>query len=101
MVVGDQSSGKSSLLESLTGISFPRDVELCTRHATQITMRRDRQTRVEIRILPGPRASEEHKTRLGAYIRTVPSSKELRSSFLDILSEVSCCPGGLAWSYNP
>jgi len=89
VVVGDQSSGKSALLESVTGISFPRDVELCTRHATQITMRRDRQTRVEIRIIPGPQASEEHKTRLEAYIHTMPSSKELRSSFLDILSEAN------------
>jgi len=52
-------------------------------------MRRDRQTRVEIRIIPGPQATEEHKTRLEAYIHTMPSSKELRSSFLDILSEVS------------
>ncbi|KAK8038425.1 interferon-induced GTP-binding protein Mx2 [Apiospora phragmitis] len=41
VVVGDQSSGKSSVLESLTGFSFPRAAGLCTRYATQITCRRE------------------------------------------------------------
>jgi hypothetical protein len=41
VAVGDRSSGKSSLLESLTGIPFPRGQELCTRYATQITHRRE------------------------------------------------------------
>lgn len=89
VVVGDQSSGKSSLLESLTGIPFPRNVELCTRHATQITLRRDDQSRVEIRIIPGPRASEEHKKFIGTYIETMKSSKELRLRFLDVLKEAN------------
>jgi hypothetical protein len=31
IVVGDQSSGKSSVLEGLIGLPFPRDSELCTR----------------------------------------------------------------------
>ncbi|KAH8841775.1 Dynamin- protein 4C [Pyricularia oryzae] len=34
VVVGDQSSGKSSVLESITGFAFPRAAELCTRYAT-------------------------------------------------------------------
>ncbi|KAK1635079.1 interferon-induced GTP-binding protein Mx1 [Colletotrichum phormii] len=41
VMVGDQSSGKSSVLESVTGFAFPRAPELCTRYATQITCRRD------------------------------------------------------------
>lgn len=40
VVVGDQSSGKSSVLEGLTKLSFPRDGGLCTRFATQIIFQR-------------------------------------------------------------
>lgn len=40
VVVGDQSSGKSSVLEALTKLSFPRDSGLCTRFATQIILQR-------------------------------------------------------------
>lgn len=40
-VFGDQSSGKSSVLESLSGIPFPRGIGLVTRCATQLTMKRN------------------------------------------------------------
>jgi len=88
VVVGDQSSGKSSLLESLTGIPFPRDVELCTRYATQITQRRDDTTHVEISIIPGPRATDEHKRHVEAYHATASSGEDLRVKFPSILKEV-------------
>lgn len=40
VIVGDQSSGKSSLLQSLTGIPFPVDSGCCTRWPTRIVSRR-------------------------------------------------------------
>jgi len=39
-VVGDQSAGKSSVLEAISGIPFPRGSGLVTRCATQIIMKR-------------------------------------------------------------
>ncbi|KAJ5164199.1 uncharacterized protein N7500_006029 [Penicillium coprophilum] len=42
VVVGDQFSGKSSVLEGLTKLPFPRDSGLCTRFATHIIFRRTR-----------------------------------------------------------
>ncbi|KAK5991349.1 Interferon-induced GTP-binding protein Mx1 [Cladobotryum mycophilum] len=52
VVVGDQSAGKSSVLESLTGFHFPRSVTLCTRHATEIICRREQTESVVISIIP-------------------------------------------------
>lgn len=40
MIVGGQSAGKSSLLQSLTDIPFPVGDGLCTRFATRIISRR-------------------------------------------------------------
>ncbi|KAF9968826.1 hypothetical protein BGZ73_009125, partial [Actinomortierella ambigua] len=40
-IVGDQSSGKSSVLEAITKLSFPRDKGMCTRFATQVNLCRD------------------------------------------------------------
>ncbi|KAI8165217.1 dynamin family protein [Colletotrichum sp. SAR 10_70] len=50
VVVGDQSSGKSSVLESLTGYYFPRSVGLCTRHATEIVCRRELEASIVVTI---------------------------------------------------
>ncbi|KAL7935214.1 P-loop containing nucleoside triphosphate hydrolase protein [Trichoderma chlorosporum] len=89
VVVGDQSSGKSSLLESLTGIPFPKDQGLCTRYATQITSRRDNNDSVDIRIIPGPHESEEHKKHVEGFHMQVHSGAQLRKQFPDILEKVN------------
>ncbi|KAK3300059.1 COG4 transport protein-domain-containing protein [Chaetomium fimeti] len=93
VVVGDQSSGKSSLLESLTGIPFPRDVELCTRYATQITQRRDDVSRVEVSIIPGPNASDAHKRQVEGYRTDALSPDDFRRRFPGILHEVNARMG--------
>lgn len=41
VVCGDQFSGKSSVLEAISGISFPVKDNLCTRFATEVILRRD------------------------------------------------------------
>src|SRR5436190_2188433 len=60
VVVGDQSSGKSSVLEGLTELPFPRDSGLCTRFATQITFRRTQTANMSVSIIPGSGSDEEH-----------------------------------------
>lgn len=88
-MVGDQSSGKSSLLESLSGIPFPQGQDLCTRYATQITSRRDDTNSIDVRIIPGPHASEDHKKHVEGFHRKVDSSLEFQEQFADILKNVS------------
>jgi hypothetical protein len=101
VAVGDQSSGKSSLLESLTAIPFPHGQELCTRFATQITHRREEHTRIEISIIPGSHASPTDKKRLELYRRQLQSTEQLRAEFPSILNEVSAlCFGNQSASNN-
>ena len=94
MVVGDQSSGKSSLLEGLTGLSFPVASDLCTRHATQIVLRRAPQedAAVKVSIIPGPAANcdEAQKARLESFARTLDGAGFSPDEFKSILGEVRC-----------
>ena len=53
VVCGDQSAGKSSVLEALTKIPFPRSDNLCTRFATEIIMRRAAAESLAIRVALG------------------------------------------------
>ncbi|KAK3382335.1 P-loop containing nucleoside triphosphate hydrolase protein [Lasiosphaeria ovina] len=93
VVVGDQSSGKSSLLESLTGIPFPSQSGLCTRYATQITQRRGSQSRVNISIIPGSDASEAHKAHVEGYHCSALSGEDFHAKFPQILQEVNARMG--------
>ncbi|OAQ57591.1 interferon-induced GTP-binding protein Mx1 [Purpureocillium lilacinum] len=85
VVVGDQSSGKSSVLESLTGFSFPRGTGLCTRYATQITCCRDALSSVAVSIIPRPDADDELKAKLLAFRRELTEicNDELTKIFQD------------------
>ncbi|KAK3954257.1 P-loop containing nucleoside triphosphate hydrolase protein [Pseudoneurospora amorphoporcata] len=69
VVVGGQSSGKSSLLELLTGFAFPRGQGLCTRYATQITLRRNPAVSIVISITPRNDCGEGLKAELREFRR--------------------------------
>ena len=53
IVCGEQSSGKSSVLEAVSGIRFPSKDNLCTRFATELILRRGPVAPIKIRIDPG------------------------------------------------
>ena len=67
VVCGDQSSGKSSVLEAISGVKFPVNAGQCTRFATEVCLRRTPNEAASASIVPGPRASESHKQRLLDY----------------------------------
>ncbi|KAG5981785.1 hypothetical protein E4U55_002563 [Claviceps digitariae] len=67
VVCGDQSAGKSSVLESISGMSFPSKDNLCTRFATELVLRRHVKSAVKISIIPGPDCSAEDRERLSKF----------------------------------
>lgn len=64
IVCGDQSSGKSSVLEAVSGVRFPVKDTLCTRFATELILRRASKANVTISIRPSQERSDEAKKRL-------------------------------------
>lgn len=71
IVCGDQSAGKSSVLEAISGLSFPTKDSLCTRFATELILRRSSVSAIDISIVPGAERSEQEKNTLRAFAVSV------------------------------
>ena len=71
IVCGDQSAGKSSVLEAISGLSFPTKDNLCTRFATELILRRSSVSDINISIVPGGERSEQEKQSLRAFTASV------------------------------
>ncbi|CBF81685.1 putative dynamin GTPase [Aspergillus nidulans FGSC A4] len=68
IVCGNQSSGKSSVLEAISRVRFPAKSNVCTRFATEVILRRNPVSRIKISIEPGPsRINEEERKRLQSF----------------------------------
>lgn len=77
VVCGDQSAGKSSVLEALTEIPFPRNDNLCTRFATEISLRRDLEHRLAIRIIPDSTRPYDEQETIKKYSESITNFKDL------------------------
>ncbi|KAK5046367.1 hypothetical protein LTR84_008168 [Exophiala bonariae] len=65
IVCGDQSAGKSSVLEAISGgLRFPTKDSLCTRFAIEIILRRSPTSLVTIAIIPDAKRSRKEKESL-------------------------------------
>ncbi|EHL01068.1 putative Interferon-induced GTP-binding protein Mx [Glarea lozoyensis 74030] len=64
IVCGSQSSGKSSTLESLSGIAFPTAEGLCTRFATELIPRRGEKSELKVQIQPAATRTEKERIKL-------------------------------------
>jgi GTP-binding protein EngB required for normal cell division len=67
IVCGDQSAGKSSVLEAISGMSFPTKDNLCTRFATELVLRRDATPGAKISINSGPERSRDERESLSRF----------------------------------
>jgi hypothetical protein len=95
IVCGDQSSGKSSVLEAISGIPFPTNDILCTRFATELILRKTTSPSAKITIVPGPTRSEAERQHLAGFEETLqsldrfPNLLEKAEKFMGVSSATS------------
>ena len=69
IVCGDQSAGKSSVLEAISGVSFPVQSNTCTRFPTELILRRTPEVRSSVSIVPDASRTEAEKLSLAGFSR--------------------------------
>lgn len=77
IVCGDQSSGKSSVLEAISGVSFPIKSNLCTRFPTELVLRRASHISASVSIVPDESRTDSEKKALRGF-------REVLSDFDDL-----------------
>ncbi|KAF2860766.1 hypothetical protein K470DRAFT_276666 [Piedraia hortae CBS 480.64] len=89
VVSGDQSSGKSSVLEAITEIPFPRKENLCTRFATEIILRRAPVASISTCIIPDKVRPDDEKKRLEGFNSKIEDFSQLP----DLMDEATVLMG--------
>ncbi|CAO2656981.1 Nn.00g057840.m01.CDS01 [Neocucurbitaria sp. VM-36] len=85
IVCGDQSSGKSSLLEGLTRLRFPTKEGLCTTFATEVVLRKETNVEISCTITPGKSRSQAELRELAKFKRSFSSREDF--SFPSVLEQ--------------
>ncbi|KAF3006090.1 hypothetical protein E8E13_011116 [Curvularia kusanoi] len=97
VVCGDQSAGKSSVLEGITGVPFPRQDGVCTRFATEIILRhRPDKNEIIAKVLPSASRNEEERLQMTSFERQLTGFDDLPR----VIEEASVLMG-LRSSTNP
>ncbi|CAN9170146.1 unnamed protein product [Alternaria alternata] len=89
VVCGDQSSGKSSVLEAITEIPFPRKENLCTRFATEIILRRSASSTSTITITPDKLRPKSEQAKLKSFSKSMNDFSQLP----DVIEEATQAMG--------
>ncbi|KAG9232806.1 P-loop containing nucleoside triphosphate hydrolase protein [Amylocarpus encephaloides] len=77
VVCGSQSAGKSSVLEALTEIPFPRNDLLCTRYATEINLKNGLENKITLTIVPDPARPSSKQESIRAWTSSIPNFDNL------------------------
>lgn len=82
IVCGDQSSGKSSVLEALSEVSFPVQSSLCTRFPTELVLRKTTaaagvEPGIKVSIVPDPERSRDERHALETFHQRLDSLTDM------------------------
>ncbi|EEP82059.1 conserved hypothetical protein [Uncinocarpus reesii 1704] len=90
VVCGAQSAGKSSVLEGITGIPFPRQDGVCTKFGTEIILRHSLETAsINASIIPHITRDEQEAKELRSFQRRLDGYEELP----DTIKDAAACMG--------
>ena len=81
IVCGDQSSGKSSVLQAISGLVFPSKDNLCTRFATEVILRRVATKGLSVSIMPGQDRSAVDRERLLDFRYAIQNAEDFAALF--------------------
>jgi GTPase SAR1 family protein len=81
VVCGDQSSGKSSVLQAISGVPFPRKANVCTRFATEVILRRARVVRMSVSIVPSEDHPAQDRERISGFRHDLASIADFAGLF--------------------
>jgi GTPase SAR1 family protein len=98
IVCGDQSSGKSSVLEAISGIPFPRQEVLCTRFATEVILRRAAKDEIKVSIVPGKDRALVDRDRLLRFRRELKTKDDFGGLFKIAGEEMGLSSTGRSFS---
>jgi GTPase SAR1 family protein len=104
VVCGDQSAGKSSVLEAITKIPFPRADNLCTRFATEIILRNGPTDTIRVKVIPDDARPQTEKKSIEAFQESItdfgdlPKIMELARTTMGITT--SDTPDGQARAFS-
>ncbi|KAH6954429.1 P-loop containing nucleoside triphosphate hydrolase protein [Fusarium avenaceum] len=100
IVCGDQSAGKSSVLEAISGMPFPIRDGVCTRFATELILRRGLKTNTKVSIIPGENRFGEDRERLENWQPRVRIDMEGLSAVTEEAESAMAIPAGAGNYYE-
>lgn len=101
VVCGDQSAGKSSVLEAITKIPFPRNDNLCTRFATEIILRNGPLNTITIKVIPHEARPQSEKETIEAFEESITNFGELPKIMNLAMAAMGLSTDGTADSQAP
>lgn len=98
IVCGDQSSGKSSVLEAISSVSFPIKSNLCTRFPTELILRRALHRSARVSIVPHEERSESEQRALRGFAQEELELSDLPDLIEKAKSAMGISPHGKAFA---